>query len=109
VGTTIIKIHLQVSKDEQRQRLQARLDDPTKNWKFRTDDLAVREQWDAYQQAYEEMITETSTEAAPWFVVPSDRKWVRNVAVSRLLVHHLEEMNPQYPPADPALAKVVVT
>ena len=107
-GTTVVKVFLHLSKDEQRQRLQARIDDPNKNWKFKMADLDVRKQWDDYQDAYEEVITETSTDHAPWFVVPADRKWVRDVAVSTLLVEALRRLDPKLPPADPKLAGLVV-
>ena len=82
-GTTIVKLFLHISEDEQRERLQARLDEPDKRWKFSTGDLAERKRWDDYQRVYTEAIQETSTEDAPWYVVPADRKWYRNlVAVS---------------------------
>ena len=99
-GMTIVKVFLQVSKAEQRKRLQARLDDPEKRWKFRLDDLATRSRWDDYQREYEEAIDATSTAWAPWHVVPGDHKWVRDVAVSSLLAHALREMDPR--PPDPA-------
>jgi PPK2 family polyphosphate:nucleotide phosphotransferase len=107
-GTTMVKVFLHLSKDEQRDRLQARLDDPTKNWKFRTADLDVRKQWDDYQRAYEDVLGETSTEHAPWFVVPADRKWVRDVAVSTLLVSTLGDMDPRIPDPDPELRGIRV-
>ena len=107
-GTTPIKVYLHISNDEQRERLQARIDDPQKNWKFKLRDLEVRKQWDDYIAAYEESITETSTDHAPWFVVPADHKWVRDIAVASLLVATLQRMNPQFPPPDPELRGVVV-
>ncbi len=107
-GTTVVKVFLHISKDEQRVRLQERIDDPVKNWKFKAADLDVREQWDEYQALYEEVITETSTGEAPWYVVPADRKWVRDVAVEALLVGTLEALDPQIPPPDPELAGIVV-
>jgi PPK2 family polyphosphate:nucleotide phosphotransferase len=107
-GTHMVKVFLHISKEEQRQRLQERIDDPTKNWKFRTSDLEARRQWDAYQVRYEEAITETSTAWAPWYVVPSDRKWVRDVAVAELLLRVLEELDPQIPDPEPGLEGVVV-
>ncbi len=99
-GTTIVKCMLHISYDEQRERLLARLDDPEKHWKFHEGDLEERRRWQDYQAAYEEAIRECSTEAAPWFVVPSDRKWYRNWAVSSLLVETLEDMDPQLPRPD---------
>jgi PPK2 family polyphosphate:nucleotide phosphotransferase len=102
-GTTIVKVMLHISADEQRQRFQERIDDPAKRWKFRAGDLADRARWDDYQAAYEEALTETSTPWAPWYVVPADRNWVRDLAVATLLEHHLAELDPQYPPADPSV------
>ncbi|MGE0877531.1 MAG: polyphosphate kinase 2 family protein [Acidimicrobiia bacterium] len=107
-GTTIVKVCLHISKDEQRKRFEDRLKDPQKSWKFRVGDLEDRKKWDDYMATYEEAINETSTEWAPWYVVPGDRKWVRNVAVSTLLVDTLKEMNPQYPAPDPALKGIVI-
>ena len=107
-GTTILKFYLHISKEEQRERLQARLDEPDKNWKFSPADLKERESWDDYQAAYEDMINNCSTEWAPWNVVPADRKWARNVAIAEKVVETLEEMNPQYPDADFDPAKVVI-
>jgi PPK2 family polyphosphate:nucleotide phosphotransferase len=107
-GTTVVKIFLLVSRDEQRQRLQARLDTPRKNWKFRTGDLDDRARWDDFVAAYDEAITETSSDWAPWYVVPADRKWVRNVAVSTLLVQTLEALDPHYPPPAPGIESLTV-
>ncbi|MGH9265307.1 MAG: polyphosphate kinase 2 family protein [Acidimicrobiales bacterium] len=107
-GTRIVKLFLHISKEEQAERFQARLDDPTKHWKFRKGDLAERARWDDYLAAFEEALTRTSTAAAPWYVVPADRKWYRNWAVSRILLETLEDMDPQYPPGED-LAGVVIT
>jgi polyphosphate kinase 2 (PPK2 family) len=107
-GTTLLKVFLHISSEEQRKRLQARLDDPTKRWKFRPEDLDTRKQWDTYQSAYEDAITETSTENAPWWIVPSDRKWVRDVAVGRLLLDVFRRLDPQFPPPDPRLDGLTV-
>jgi len=96
-GTTILKFMLHISKDEQKERLQARLDDPTKNWKFNPGDLEDREHWDDYQDAYETMLHRCSTPWAPWHVIPADRKWVRNAAIANIVKATLEAMNPQYP------------
>lgn len=96
-GTTILKFMLHISKDEQNERLQARLDDPTKNWKFNPGDLEDREHWDDYQEAYETLLHRCSTPWAPWHVIPADRKWVRNAAIANIVKATLEEMNPQYP------------
>jgi polyphosphate kinase 2 (PPK2 family) len=102
-GTTVVKVFLHISADEQRTRLQARLDDPAKRWKFKRDDLAARKQWDVYQAAYEEAIAETSSHHAPWWIVPSDRKWVRDVVVANLLLDTFRRLDPQFPPPDPGL------
>lgn len=107
-GTTVVKVFLHISREQQRARLQARLDDPTKRWKFSLADLDVRKQWDDYQATYERALTETSTDYAPWWVIPADHKWVRNVAVAELLLTTLRALDPQFPPADVALDGVVV-
>ncbi|NIP85621.1 MAG: polyphosphate kinase 2 family protein [Planctomycetales bacterium] len=107
-GMTIVKCFLHISHDEQRQRLQARLDNPHKRWKFSRGDLDERKLWDDYQAAYEEALTRCNTEPAPWHIIPSDRKWYRNLTVSRLLLQTLVVMDPQFPPAEPGLEEVVV-
>jgi PPK2 family polyphosphate:nucleotide phosphotransferase len=96
-STTVIKFFLHMSKQEQAGRLQARLDDPTKRWKFNSGDLVERALWDDYQLAYQEAIEKTSTEMAPWYVIPADRKWYRNWAVGKVIAETLEKMDPQYP------------
>ncbi len=108
-GTHIVKAFLHVSKDEQRKRLQERLDDPEKAWKFRRSDLDDRARWDDYMDAYEDVVSATSTDWAPWYVVPADHNWVRNAAVAELLVHALAELDPEFPPPDPSLAHVQIT
>lgn len=107
-GTTIVKFFLHISKEEQRQRLQARLDEPHKRWKFSAGDLAERKLWDDYQEAYTEMLERTTTEWAPWHVVPADRKWYRNLVVGTTLVEALEKLEMRYPDSDPELDGVVV-
>ena len=107
-GTTVLKIFLQVSRDEQGRRLQERLDDPEKRWKFRAGDLDDRKLWDDYTAAYEDAIRETSTEWAPWFVVPADHNWVRNLAVGEILVDALDRLHLQLPKPDPGLDGVEV-
>ena len=102
-GTALVKVFLNVSKDEQRRRLQERIDDREKRWKFRRDDLDVRRRFDEYLTAYEEALTETSTEWASWHVVPADRNWVKAVAVARLLVDALERLDPQLPEPEPGI------
>ena len=108
-GTHVVKAFLHISRAEQRERLQARLDDPEKRWKFQQGDLAVRERWDEYQAAYERAITETSTDWAPWYVIPADHKWVRDVAVASVLVEAVRALDPQFPPPDPDLDGIVVS
>ena len=107
-GTTMVKVFLHISKDEQRARLQARIDDPTKNWKFRRSDLDTRSHWDEYQARYEEAISATSTGWAPWYVVPADHKWVRDVAVASLLVDVFTGLDPRIPDPEPGLEGLVV-
>jgi PPK2 family polyphosphate:nucleotide phosphotransferase len=99
-GVAIVKVMLHISFAEQKERLAARLDDPTKYWKYNPGDLDERSRWDDYQQAYQDALTKCSTEAAPWYVVPADRKWYRNWAVATLLRETFAEIDPQYPPAD---------
>ena len=100
-GTTIVKFFLSISKDEQRARFQARYDDPTKRWKFSMGDLEERKHWDDYQKAFDDVLSKTSTAWAPWYVIPADRKWFRDVAVSTILADILEGLDPAYPaPAD---------
>jgi PPK2 family polyphosphate:nucleotide phosphotransferase len=106
-GTTIVKLFLHISKEEQRLRLEARLQEKDKRWKFNVSDLEDRKLWDDFQDAYEEAITWTSTEHAPWHVIPADRKWYRDLAVASILIETLERMNPQFPP-EPDLDGVVV-
>jgi PPK2 family polyphosphate:nucleotide phosphotransferase len=98
-GIALVKVFLHLGKDEQRRRLETRLADPAKRWKFRPEDLETRAKWDEYVELYEETITETSTEWAPWYVVPADRKWLSAVVVAGLLVEVLERMNPAPPPS----------
>jgi PPK2 family polyphosphate:nucleotide phosphotransferase len=95
--TVILKFYLHISKDEQKKRLQARLDDPTKEWKFSTNDLPERKHWDEYMIAYEDALTKTSTEWAPWYVIPSNHKWYRDLVVSRVIVKAMEKMDLHYP------------
>jgi PPK2 family polyphosphate:nucleotide phosphotransferase len=105
---TLVKCFLHISKDEQRERLQSRLDDPTKRWKFNQGDLAERKLWDDYQRAYEDALSQCNTKLAPWHVIPADRKWYRNLAISELLKDTLEKLNPQFPPSEPGLDGIVV-
>lgn len=98
-GTKILKFFLHISKEEQKERLQARLDDPTKQWKFNVADLTERQLWDQYQVAFEDAVSFCSTPYAPWYVIPANKKWYRNVVISRIIADTLEAMNPQYPPS----------
>jgi len=107
-GTVVLKFMLHISKDEQRIRLQERLDDPTKNWKFAADDLTVRKQWKAYQQAYADAIAATGTRWAPWTVVPADSKTHRNLMIATLVKRALVGLKLRYPPAGEDLSKLRV-
>ena len=98
--TRIVKLFLHISKEEQAARFQARIDEPDKRWKFRRDDLKERRRWDDYQHAFAEAISETSSDGAPWYVIPADRKWYRNWAVTRIVQESLDDMAPQYPPVE---------
>jgi PPK2 family polyphosphate:nucleotide phosphotransferase len=99
-GTVVIKCFLHISSDEQKQRLLARLEDPTKHWKYNPDDVDVRAKWPDYQEAYADALEKCSTQHAPWYVVPSDRKWYRNWAVAQLLVEQLRALKLEWPVAD---------
>ena len=100
-GTTVVKLFLHVSYEEQGARLRKRLEEPDKRWKARAGDFVERRRWDDYQAAYTEAVERTSTDAAPWYVVPSDHKWYRNWVVSQILLHTLEAMDPRYPDPPP--------
>ncbi len=107
-GTTIVKIFLHISKAEQKDRLQSRLDEPHKNWKFAKGDLAEREKWDDYQEAFRVMLERTSTEWAPWYVIPADDKKYRNLVISKILVDVLEGLDMQWPEAEDGLQDIVI-
>jgi PPK2 family polyphosphate:nucleotide phosphotransferase len=107
-GTLILKFFLNISKDEQKERLQARLDDPSKHWKFSLGDLNERKLWDDYQQAYEDAINKTSTKHAPWYVVPANRKWYRDLVISTVLVDALKDLKMKYPKPKDNLDGVVI-
>ena len=107
-GTIILKFFLHISKDEQKQRLQERLDDDAKNWKFNPGDLVAREKWADYQRVYEEAINATSSPHAPWYIVPADRNWVRDLYVCSVLVSTLSGLKMQYPAAPAGLEKMVI-
>lgn len=97
-GTAVLKFHLRISKEEQAERLQERLDNPSKHWKFDPHDLEDRKRWDDYQLAFEDAIAATSTDVAPWYVVPANSKWYRDAVVARAIVEQMRALDPQYPP-----------
>lgn len=105
---TVVKFFLHISKDEQKRRLESRLASPDKIWKFSSNDLKERLLWDKYQEAFEEAINNCSTNYAPWYVVPANKKWYRNLVIARTLADTLEAMNPQYPAAEAGLDKIVI-
>lgn len=107
-NTTIIKFFLYISKDEQQRRLESRLDDPEKHWKFSSNDVKERAFWDDYMRAYQDAINNCSTEHAPWYVVPANKKWYRNLVIARTIADTLEAMNPQFPEAEAGLESVVI-
>lgn len=107
-GTKILKFYLHISKEEQRERFQDRLDRPDKNWKFSIGDLPVRERWSEYMQAFEDAISKCNTDVAPWYIVPADRKWFRNLLISQVIVDTLESMNLAYPEPEEGLDQVVI-
>jgi len=99
-GTTIFKFFLHIDQEEQRRRLQERLDDPHKRWKFRSGDLEERKLWPQYMKAYEDALSRTSTPLAPWYIIPANKKWYRNLIVSGIIVKRLEQLNMKYPQAE---------
>jgi PPK2 family polyphosphate:nucleotide phosphotransferase len=107
-GTTIVKFFLHISKDEQKARLQSRIDDPTKRWKFNPADLEERKFWDDYQAAYQDALAKTSTTDAPWYVVPANSKWYRNLVVATVMADTLDKLKLDYPPDPPGLDKIVI-
>jgi PPK2 family polyphosphate:nucleotide phosphotransferase len=100
-GTTVVKFFLSIDREEQRERFQARYDDPTKRWKFSMGDLEERRYWDDYQEAFDDALSRTSTDHAPWYVVPANRKWFRNLAVASILADTMAELKPRYPAVSP--------
>jgi PPK2 family polyphosphate:nucleotide phosphotransferase len=108
-GVVVLKFFLHISKDEQKRRLEARLRKPEKHWKFSSADLAERARWESYQVAFQDAINATSTAGAPWYVVPSDHKWFRNLVIARTIAATLEQMDPQFPPSEAGLESIVVT
>ena len=107
-GTTIVKFFLSIDRDEQRERFQARYDDPTKRWKFSMGDLEERKRWDDYQAAFDEALTRTSTTVAPWYVIPANRKWFRNLAVASILADTMADLRPSYPAGEDLPPNLVI-
>ena len=107
-GTTILKFFLHIDLDEQKERLQDRLNRPEKNWKFSKGDLAERKKWPEYQEAFEDLLEETSTDYAPWYVIPANRKWYRNLTLSRIIVDTLEKLEMNYPAPAEGLDSIVI-
>jgi PPK2 family polyphosphate:nucleotide phosphotransferase len=107
-GTTILKFYLHIDKDEQKERFQERLDNPAKHWKFNRDDLAERKLWDEYTTAYEDVLSKTSTEWAPWYIVPANRNWYRNLVILDVLITTLQDLKMQYPEPQANLDKIVI-
>lgn len=99
-GTTVLKFFLHISKEEQAERFQERLDDDEKHWKFDPEDLEKRKQWDEYQSAFEEMLNQCTTDYAPWYLIPADQKWYRNLAIMRVVDQTLKQMNPRFPKSE---------
>ena len=108
-GTTILKFFLYISKEEQKKRLQARLDDPTKQWKFNAADLKERERWGEYMKAYEDALSKTSTDWAPWYIVPANVKWYRNLVIATTIMNALEGLGMKYPVPDVDLNQVHIS
>lgn len=107
-NTVVVKFFLHISKDEQKRRLESRLHDPDKRWKFSTNDVKERGYWDSYQLAFEDAINKCSTDYAPWYVVPANNKWYRNLVIARTIADTLEAMDPRYPAAQQGLENVVI-
>ncbi len=107
-GTTVVKFFLHIDRDEQRERFEARLADPAKRWKFRTGDLLERKLWADYEAAYDDVLSRCSTDAAPWYAIPANHKWFRNLAVAEIVADVIEDLDPQYPPPAEDLSAVRV-
>jgi polyphosphate kinase 2 (PPK2 family) len=107
-GTTILKFFLHISREEQKERFEARLQDPAKSWKFSKDDLRKREDWDEYALAFEQALSRCSTPWAPWYVIPANHKWYRNLAISQIIVEALEKLEMKYPPPPEDAEEIVI-
>ncbi len=107
-GAVILKFYLHISKDEQARRLQSRLDDPNKRWKFASGDLKERERWDDYMAAYADAVSLCSTEYAPWYVIPANNKWYRDVIIARTIVETIKDLDPQYPQPEEGLENIKI-
>jgi len=107
-GVTIVKFFLAIDKDTQRERFQDRIDDPKKRWKFATGDLAERKLWNDYRAAFEDMLAETSTDYAPWYTIPANHNWLRNLAVSEILADEIEALKPKYPEPETGIESIKV-
>jgi PPK2 family polyphosphate:nucleotide phosphotransferase len=107
-GTTILKFFLHIDKIEQKSRLQARLDEPQKRWKFSLGDLKERRLWPDYTKAYEEAISRTSTNSAPWFIIPSNRKWYRNLVISKIIIETLKNLDMRFPQPQENLDQIII-
>lgn len=107
-GTTVLKFFLHIDKDEQKKRLQERLDDPEKHWKFNVGDLKERALWRDYEKAYEDVLSKTSTDWAPWYIVPANRKWYRNLVIASVIVKTLKGLDMRYPPSVGDLSQIVI-
>ena len=108
-GVTILKFFLHISKDEQKRRFEARMQDPSRNWKLSLPDFEERQHWSEYQEAYQEALRKCSTEWAPWYVIPADRKWLRNHVIAELIVQALDDMKLKYPAPSVDISKVVLS
>jgi polyphosphate kinase 2 (PPK2 family) len=106
--TTILKFYLHIDREEQRERFQERVDIKEKNWKFSFEDLEKRKQWDDYMAAYEEMLEKTTTAYAPWYIIPANQNWYRNLAIERVIVGTLRELDPKYPSPVGNLTGIIV-
>lgn len=107
-GTTILKFYLHIDREEQKERLQDRVDEPDKNWKFSRGDLKERALWDLYQLAYQDALMKTSTEYAPWYIIPANRKWYRNLLISTIIINTLKNLKMAYPAVEEDLSEVVI-